>query len=42
VREAGGFVSTADGRDDVVDGGSILAGNEYVHREMLAALKAAR
>jgi myo-inositol-1(or 4)-monophosphatase len=42
VREAGGFVSTADGRDDVVDGGSILAGNEYIHREMLGVLKGAR
>ncbi|MDX7949922.1 inositol monophosphatase family protein [Lichenihabitans sp. Uapishka_5] len=39
VREAGGFVSTADGTDDIVHGGSILAGNEYIQREMLAAIK---
>ena len=42
VREAGGFVSTADGKDDVVGAGSILAGNEYIQREMLAAIKGAR
>ena len=42
VREAGGFVSTADGKDDVIGAGSILAGNEYIQREMLAALKDAR
>ena len=42
VREAGGFVSTVDGRDDFLNGGGILAGNEYIQREMLAALKAAR
>ena len=42
VREAGGFVSTADGKDDVIGAGSILAGNEYIQREMLAALREAR
>ena len=41
VREAGGFVSTADGKDDVLDGGSIVAGNEYIHRNLLAALRQA-
>ena len=41
VREAGGFVSTADGGEDVIDGGSILAGNEYLHRTMLDLLRKA-
>ncbi len=42
VREAGGFVSTADGGDDVIGGGSILAGNEAMHRAMLEALRRVR
>jgi myo-inositol-1(or 4)-monophosphatase len=42
VREAGGFVSTADGRDDVIEDGSVLAGNETIQRLLLTTLKQAR
>ena len=41
VREAGGFVSTADGGDDVLGAGSVLAGNEALHRALLAILRKA-
>jgi myo-inositol-1(or 4)-monophosphatase len=41
VREAGGFVSDADGGDAVLDKGSICAGNETIHRQLLALLKGA-
>ena len=39
VREAGGFVSTADGGDDLLGAGSILAGNETMHRALLDILR---
>jgi myo-inositol-1(or 4)-monophosphatase len=39
VREAGGFVTDLEGRDDMIKTGGILAGNEDVHRQMLRALK---
>ena len=42
VREAGGFVTTADGGDDPLGGGSILAGNEVMHRRLLEILRQAR
>ncbi len=42
VREAGGFVTTADGGDDLLGGGSILAGNEIMHRAMLDILRRVR
>jgi myo-inositol-1(or 4)-monophosphatase len=42
VREAGGFSTDLDGRDDMMKSGDILAGNEEVHRELLRLLKAAR
>src|SRR5437899_196396 len=42
VREAGGFVTDAEGGDIALGAGSILAGNEEIHRELLRALKAAR
>ena len=42
VREAGGFVSTADGGDDLVGAGSILAGNEHMHRTLLDILRRVR
>jgi myo-inositol-1(or 4)-monophosphatase len=32
IREAGGFVSDLDGGADMMDKGSILAGNEYIQR----------
>jgi len=41
VREAGGFVSDADGRDKIFETGSVVAGNEAVHGALLSHLKAA-
>src|SRR5262249_36879659 len=41
VREAGGFVTDLDGRDTMLASGGIVAGNDAIHRELLAALKAA-
>jgi len=42
VREAGGFVSDIEGRDRSLDNGTIVAGNEDVHRRLLTLLKQAR
>ncbi|PLX35873.1 MAG: inositol monophosphatase [Hyphomicrobiales bacterium] len=42
VREAGGFVTDLDDRDKMLDNGSIIAGNEDVHRKLLAVIKQAR
>ncbi len=39
IREAGGFVSDADGHPDFLATGSICGGNEIMHRELLALLK---
>jgi myo-inositol-1(or 4)-monophosphatase len=39
VREAGGFVTDLDGRDEMLKTGDILAGNEAIHRELLQVLK---
>jgi len=41
VREAGGFVSDCDGREEMFDKGHVLAGNENIHKELLIRLKAA-
>jgi myo-inositol-1(or 4)-monophosphatase len=41
VREAGGFVSDLDGRDDIFGKSEVLAGNETMQRELLALIKAA-
>jgi myo-inositol-1(or 4)-monophosphatase len=41
VREAGGFVTDTEGRDTAMETGSIAAGNEAVHRELLAFLSEA-
>ena len=41
VREAGGFVSDINGTDAVMSNGHVVAGNETMHRELLAILKAA-
>ena len=35
IREAGGFVSDTDGGNGMLDNGSILAGNEEIHRQLL-------
>jgi myo-inositol-1(or 4)-monophosphatase len=41
VREAGGFVSDCDGGEDMFAKGQIVAGNDAIHKELLATLKAA-
>ncbi len=41
VREAGGVVTTLDGGDDVLGGGSVLAGNRSVHAALGALLRGA-
>lgn len=41
VREAGGYVSDIDGGDAMLTKGHIVAGNESLHRQLLAALKLA-
>lgn len=38
IREAGGFVSDRDGGSDILGAGSIVAGNETVHRALLKRL----
>ncbi len=35
IREAGGFVSDTDGGSAMLDNGTILAGNEEIHRQLL-------
>jgi myo-inositol-1(or 4)-monophosphatase len=39
VREAGGFVTDVDGKDTMMQTGSIVAGNETMHHELLKLLK---
>jgi myo-inositol-1(or 4)-monophosphatase len=41
LREAGGYVSDADGKDSMLDKGSVVAGNEPIHRLLLKLLKTA-
>ncbi len=41
VREAGGFVSDVHGNDTMMQTGSIVAGNETMHHELLKLLKSA-
>jgi myo-inositol-1(or 4)-monophosphatase len=41
VREAGGFVTGADGEANYLETGSICCGNEAMHRELLGLLRAA-
>jgi len=41
VREAGGFVTDINGRDDIFANAEILAGNDTMHRELLALVKQA-
>jgi len=38
VREAGGYISDADGGSDMLDKGSICAGNETMHRHLLGLI----
>jgi myo-inositol-1(or 4)-monophosphatase len=42
VREAGGFVTDLNGREEMIKTGGILVANEDIHREMLRALKDAQ
>jgi len=42
VREAGGLVSDADGGDQMLASGAIVAGNERIHPALLANIAAAR
>ena len=42
VREAGGFVTDLDGGDAMFAKGHIVAGNETMHRELLAAAEGRR
>jgi myo-inositol-1(or 4)-monophosphatase len=39
VREAGGFASDLDGRGEILGKGEIIAGNEPLHRELLALIR---
>src|SRR5258705_190515 len=41
VREAGGFVTDLDGRADNFGHGEVFAGNDTMHRELLALIKQA-
>jgi myo-inositol-1(or 4)-monophosphatase len=41
LREAGGYVSDADGKDAMLEKGSVVAGNEAIHRHLLKLLKTA-
>jgi len=40
IREAGGFVTDAEGGGDMLTKGSICAGNEAIHGQLLALLRA--
>ncbi|MBX9459118.1 MAG: inositol monophosphatase [Rhizobium sp.] len=35
IREAGGFVSDLSGGNDFIEGGSIVAGNEHIHKALV-------
>src|SRR3989337_2217318 len=39
LREAGGFVSDADGKDDMLAKGSVVPGTKAIHRHLLKLLK---
>ena len=39
IREAGGFCSDMEGGQALLDSGSIVAGNEAIHRGLLKTLK---
>jgi myo-inositol-1(or 4)-monophosphatase len=42
LREAGGFVSDLSGKDRILESGSVVAGNEAIHRKLLSQLKTTR
>ena len=39
LREAGGFVTDLNGKDRILETGSVVAGNEAIHRKLLNQLK---
>lgn len=39
IREAGGFISDMDGGQDMLESGSLVAGNEAIHRALAKTLK---
>jgi len=39
VREAGGFVSDCEGADQMLEKGSVVAGNETMRKEIVRVLK---
>jgi myo-inositol-1(or 4)-monophosphatase len=41
IREAGGFISDADGGADVLSAGSVCAGNETIHSQLLGLIRSA-
>ena len=41
LREAGGYVTDADGKDRMLDDGSVVAGNEAIHKHLLKLVKTA-
>ena len=41
LREAGGLATTVDGKEEVLEHGSVVAGNEFIQRDLLKALKGA-
>jgi myo-inositol-1(or 4)-monophosphatase len=41
IREAGGFVTDADGGPDMMSNGTVCCGNEYIHRRLLDILREA-
>ena len=41
MREAGGFVSDIEGKDNAVAKGQVVAGNDTMHRALLKLLKEA-
>jgi myo-inositol-1(or 4)-monophosphatase len=41
VREAGGFVTDIEGNERTIENGDVLAGNEWMHQQVLDLLRAA-
>jgi myo-inositol-1(or 4)-monophosphatase len=39
LREAGGYITDASGKDAMLDTGGVIAGNEAIHRKLLKLLK---
>jgi myo-inositol-1(or 4)-monophosphatase len=42
IREAGGFVTDSEGRDRIFDTRTVVAGNEHIHKQLLAILAKGR